>query len=95
MTRILLRDPDLLILDEASSRLDPATERTLHRVFARMLTGRTGVIIAHRIETLHLADDILVLDKGRIVEYGPRITLEADPASRFARLTATAEGVLA
>lgn len=93
--RILLRDPDLLILDEASSRLDPATERTLHRVFARMLTGRTGVIIAHRIETLHLADDILVLDKGRIVEYGPRITLEADPASRFARLTATAEGVLA
>jgi ABC-type multidrug transport system fused ATPase/permease subunit len=93
--RILLRDPDVIVLDEASSRLDPASEQQLHRAFARMLQGRTGVIIAHRIETLHLADHILVLEQGRVVEYGPRIALEADESSRFSRLMATAEGALA
>ncbi|HWV23948.1 MAG TPA: ABC transporter ATP-binding protein [Thermomicrobiales bacterium] len=93
--RILLRDPDLIILDEASSRLDPATEQNLHRVFARLLDGRTGVVIAHRIDTLHLADDILVLEQGRVVECGPRAKLESDPASRFSHLVTTAEGALA
>jgi ABC-type multidrug transport system fused ATPase/permease subunit len=92
--RVLLREPDIIVLDEASSRLDPATEWTLHQAFARMLAGRTGVVIAHRIETLHLADDILVLEHGQVVEYGERAALEADPASRFARLLATAEGAL-
>jgi ABC-type multidrug transport system fused ATPase/permease subunit len=93
--RLLLRDPDVIVLDEASSRLDPASERQLHRAFARMLEGRTGVMIAHRIETLGLADDILVLDYGRVVEYGPRTELAANPESRFSRLLATAEGDLA
>lgn len=92
--RVLLREPDIIVLDEASSRLDPATEWTLHRVFARMLEGRTGVIIAHRVETLHLADDILVMERGEVVEHGPRAALEVDPASRFARLLETAEGAL-
>ena len=91
---MLLREPDIVVLDEASSRLDPATEWTLHGVFARMLAGRTGVIIAHRVETLRLADDILVLEHGAVVEHGPRAALEANPASRFARLLETAEGVL-
>lgn len=93
--RILLGDPAVIVLDEASSRLDPATEQQLHRAFARMLEGRTGVIIAHRIETLHLADHILVLDRGHVVEYGPRIALEANDSSRFSHLLATAEGALA
>jgi ABC-type multidrug transport system fused ATPase/permease subunit len=93
--RLLLRNPDVIVLDEASSRLDPASERQLHRVFARMLEGRTGVMIAHRIDTLSLADDILVLDHGRMVENGPRDVLVADPDSRFSRLLATAEGDLA
>jgi ATP-binding cassette, subfamily B, bacterial len=93
--RLLLRDPDVIVLDEASSRLDPASERQLHRVFARMLEGRTGVMIAHRIDTLDLADDILVLEHGRVVEYGPRAELAGDPSSRFSRLLATAEGELA
>ena len=93
--RILIRDPDIIILDEASSRLDPATEQQFHLAFARMLAGRTGVIIAHRVDTLHLADHILVLDRGQVAEYGPRSTLEADPTSRFSRLLATAEGALA
>jgi ATP-binding cassette, subfamily B, bacterial len=93
--RILLRDPAIVVLDEASARLDPATERHLHDAFARMLEGRTGVMIAHRVDTLHLADHILVLEHGRVVEHGERDDLEADPGSRFSRLLATAEGALA
>jgi ABC-type multidrug transport system fused ATPase/permease subunit len=84
--RILLRDPDIVILDEASSRLDPASERMLHRAFAVLLDGRTALIVAHRLATLALADDILVLADGRVVEHGPRERLAADPASRYADL---------
>ncbi len=84
--RILLRDPDIVILDEASSRLDPATERLVHRALGRLLEGRTGIIVAHRLSTLSYADDILVLEEGRVVEHGPRADLSADPTSRFARL---------
>ncbi|MBC8076514.1 MAG: ABC transporter ATP-binding protein [Chloroflexales bacterium] len=84
--RLFLKDPGLVILDEASSRLDPATERLLERAVGRLLLGRTGVIIAHRLETVQRADEILILDGGRIVEYGPRAALAADPSSRLAAL---------
>jgi ABC-type multidrug transport system fused ATPase/permease subunit len=88
--RVLLRDPDIVILDEASSRLDPATERLVHRALGRLLEGRTGIVVAHRLETLALADNILVLEDGRVVEHGPRLGLAADPGSRFAGLLRTA-----
>jgi len=88
--RILLSDPDIVILDEASSRLDPATERLVHRALGRLLEGRTGIIVAHRLATVAYADDILVLEDGRVVEHGPRDELASDPASRFARLLQTA-----
>ncbi len=84
--RIFLRDPDVVILDEASSRLDPATERLVHTALGRLLHGRTGVIVAHRLTTMAYADDILVLEDGRVLEYGPRLGLAADPTSRFAGL---------
>ncbi|HVB60162.1 MAG TPA: ABC transporter ATP-binding protein [Ktedonobacteraceae bacterium] len=84
--RILLRDPDLVILDEPSSRLDPATDRLVHTALARLLAGRTGIIVAHRLATLAYADDILVLEDGQVREYGPRLALAADPTSRFAEL---------
>jgi ATP-binding cassette, subfamily B, bacterial len=84
--RIFLRDPDLVILDEASSRLDPATERLVHTALGRLLEGRTGIIVAHRPATIAHADDILVLEDGRVREHGPRRALAADPASRFAGL---------
>ncbi len=84
--RVLLRDPDLVILDEPSSRLDPATDRLVHSALGRLLTGRTGIIVAHRLATLAYADDILVLEDGQVREYGPRLALAADPASRFAEL---------
>lgn len=84
--RIFLRDPDVVILDEASSRLDPATERLVHTAVGRLLQGRTGIIVAHRLSTVALVDDILVLDDGRVREHGPRRALAADPASHFAAL---------
>jgi ATP-binding cassette subfamily B protein/ATP-binding cassette subfamily C protein len=84
--RIFLRDPDVVILDEASSRLDPATERLVHTALGRLLEGRTGIIVAHRLSTIAYADDILVLEDGRVREYGPRQALAADPASHFAGL---------
>ncbi|MGZ6361554.1 MAG: ABC transporter ATP-binding protein [Ktedonobacterales bacterium] len=84
--RIFLRDPDVVILDEASSRLDPATERLVHTALGRLLEGRTGIIVAHRLDTIAYADDILVLEDGQVREQGPRLALAADPASRFAEL---------
>ncbi len=84
--RILLRDPDLVILDEPSSRLDPATDRMVQMALSRLLEGRTGIIVAHRLATLAYADDILVLENGQVREYGPRLALEASATSRFAAL---------
>jgi ATP-binding cassette, subfamily B, bacterial len=84
--RIFLRDPDVVILDEASSRLDPATEQLVHTALGRLLDGRTGIIVAHRLTTVAYADDILILDDGQVREYGPRRALAADPTSHFAGL---------
>ena len=84
--RVLLRDPDIVILDEASARLDPATEQLLHDALGRLLAGRTGLIVAHRLDTLAFADDIAVITDGELCEHGPRAALAADPDSRFAAL---------
>jgi ABC-type multidrug transport system fused ATPase/permease subunit len=95
-TRVFLKDPGLVILDEASSRLDPATERLLERAIDRLFQNRTGIVIAHRLGTVQRADDILILDNGHIAEHGPRAALAANPESRFAHLLRTGlEEVLA
>jgi ABC-type multidrug transport system fused ATPase/permease subunit len=88
-TRVLLKEPGLVILDEASSRLDPATERRIERAVGRLLEGRTGIIIAHKLATVQRVDEIMVLEAGRIVEHGPRAALAADRDSRFAGLLRT------
>jgi ATP-binding cassette subfamily B protein len=88
-TRVFLRDPGLVILDEASSRLDPATEHLIERAVDRLLADRTGIIIAHRLATVMRADNILILEEGRIREYGEREALRRDPGSRFAELLRT------
>jgi ATP-binding cassette, subfamily B, bacterial len=88
-TRVFLRDPGLVILDEASSRLDPLTERLMERAVDRLFEGRTAVIVAHRLATVHRASKIMILEGGRIVEFGDRLALAADPASRFAQLLRT------
>jgi ATP-binding cassette subfamily B protein/ATP-binding cassette subfamily C protein len=84
--RVFLKDPGLVILDEASSRLDPMTEAFIDRAVGRLMQGRTGLIIAHRLATVQRVDSILILDGGHILEYGKREALLATPTSRFARL---------
>ena len=88
-SRVFLKDPGLVILDEASSRLDPATERRMEAAIDQLLAGRTAIIVAHRLQTVQRADDILILEAGRVVEYGPRISLAADSRSRFYNLLQT------
>lgn len=83
LTRVFLQDPGLVILDEASSRLDPATEQLLERAIDRLLKGRTAIIIAHRLATVNRADHILILEEGAACEFGDRLTLLRDPSSRF------------
>ena len=87
--RVFLRDPGLIVLDEASSRLDPATEARLDRSMQRLLQGRTAIIIAHRLGTVQRADRILILEAGQQVEYGERLQLAADRLSHFAHLLRT------
>ena len=83
---MFLKDPGLVVLDEPSSRLDPATERLLEHAVTRLLDGRTGVVIAHRLATVERADRILILEDGRVLEHGLRSALARTPESRFARL---------
>lgn len=87
--RAFLADPSVVILDEASSRLDPATEVVLEAAVDTLLRGRTGIVIAHRLATLQRCDTICVLDHGRVVELGPREALAADETSRFGALLRT------
>ena len=87
--RVFLKDPGLVILDEPSSRLDPATEQNINFAVERLLQNRTGIIIAHRLETVERVDNILILDDGQVGEYGLRADLVADPNSRFSRLLNT------
>ncbi|MGH9114090.1 MAG: ABC transporter ATP-binding protein, partial [Acidimicrobiales bacterium] len=89
--RAFLADPDVVVLDEASSRLDPLTEARIADATRSLLAGRTALIIAHRLDTLADVDDIAVLEEGRLVEHGARAGLAARPASRYARLLRTAE----
>lgn len=95
-TRIFLKDPGLVILDEASSRLDPATEHLIERAVDRLVQNRTAIIIAHRLGTVQRADEIMILENGHIREYGARAELASDPDSRFYSLLQTGmEEVLA
>jgi ATP-binding cassette, subfamily B, bacterial len=94
--RAFIKDPGLVILDEASSRLDPITEALMERAVDRLFAGRTGILIAHRLKTVQRADELLILENGRVVEAGPRQDLASDRNSRFYALLQTGmEEVLA
>ena len=84
--RAFLRDPGLLVLDEASSRIDPVTAELVERALDRLLEGRTAIVIAHRLRSVTRAGTVVVVDQGRIVESGARDALAADETSRFAAL---------
>jgi ATP-binding cassette, subfamily B, bacterial len=90
--RVFLQDPRVVILDEPSSRLDPSTESLIGTATERLFAGRTAVIVAHRLETVRAVDAIMVVERGRVVEHGPRIDLEADSQSRYHRLLRTGVG---
>jgi ATP-binding cassette subfamily B protein len=94
--RVFLTNPGLVILDEASSRLDPLTEYRLEQAISKLLSDRSCIIIAHRLTTVQRADRIVILEQGRIVESGPRLKLASDPGSRFSQMLAAGlEEVLA
>jgi len=84
--RIFLKNPAIVILDEASSRLDPATEQLIEKAVDKLIAGRTALIIAHRLKTVERADKIMILQDGRVIEFGDRKTLALDPHSRFSQL---------
>ena len=81
--------PDWMACPASSTTRATATEGLLERAIDRLLAGRTGIVIAHRLRTVQRADDILILEGGRVVEHGPRAALAADPGSRFYRLLQT------
>lgn len=88
VARAFLRDPAVVVLDEAAARLDPATERDVEHALKALLAGRTGVVIAHRLRSVEKVDDILILERGSMAEYGPRQALLDDPGSRLNELLA-------
>ena len=87
--RVFLKDPQIVILDEPSSRLDPATEQRIDSAVQRLLKGRTSIIIAHRLGTVQQVDEIMVLADGEIQEHDDRKRLIQDPHSVFSQLLKT------
>ena len=90
--RVFLRDPRVVVLDEASSRIDPGTERLIEQAVDRLVEGRTVIVIAHRLSTLDRCDEVMVLEQGRIVEHGQRERLAAAPGSRFHQMLTVDDG---
>ena len=88
-TRVFLKEPGLIILDEASSRLDPATEQLIERAIDRLLENRTGIIVAHRLGTVARADQIMILENGRVIEHDDNRKLSQNPNSNYYKLLQT------
>ena len=94
VARVALRDPAVLVMDEATAFMDPATEATLQRDLAALLQDRTAIVIAHRLATVEAADRILVLQRGRLIEQGNHRQLRA-AGGLYARLADLQERGLA
>ncbi|MBC9955871.1 ABC transporter ATP-binding protein [Yimella sp. cx-51] len=88
--RLLIRDVHVVVLDEATARMDPLTEARVVAASDRLLRGRTGILVAHRLSTIERADLVAVLDKGQVVQFGPRDTL-AQQDGRFRELLSAAD----
>src|SRR5687768_4822477 len=78
IARLLLKAPGIVVLDEATAHLDSESEAAVQRALSTALTGRTALVIAHRLSTVRDADQILVLDRGRIVQRGTHESLIAE-----------------
>lgn len=92
LTRILLRNPSLLIMDEATANIDESYERIIHTAVEKIMEGRTCLIIAHRLDTLKQCDRIFVFDQGKLVEQGPHNVLMQNQG-HFYRLQTSSEHV--
>ena len=92
IARTILRNPPVLVLDEATSSLDTQTEQLVQEALERLSEGRTTIAIAHRLSTVRDADQIVVLDRGRVVEVGTYDELLAR-GGRFATLAARGDGL--
>ena len=91
LARVILEDPRILILDEATAHLDSESEALIQEALERVMVGRTSLVIAHRLSTIQAADRILVLDRGRLVEQGTHeVLLETD--GLYARMYRTQFG---
>ena len=77
VARVAIRNPNILVIDEATAFKDPSTEATLQRDLDRLLERRTALVIAHRLATVESADRILVLRRGRLIEEGTHQSLRA------------------
>jgi ABC-type multidrug transport system fused ATPase/permease subunit len=88
LARAYVADPDLLVLDEATSAVDPATEVRLRRALDAVTHGRTTVAIAHRLSTAQAADEVIVFDRGKVVQRGSHADLVAEQGSVYAHLHA-------
>jgi len=93
--RLLVRDVQVVVLDEATARMDPVTEAHVVRAAERLLAGRTGLLVAHRLSTTERAEYVAVLDDGRIVQQGPRARLAREPGAFRALLEAADDVALA
>ncbi len=89
LLRAQLADPDLLVLDEATSAVDPALEMRIGRALQRLMRGRTSVTIAHRLSTAENADEVVVVDRGRVVQRGPHAELVGQEDGVYAGLHAS------
>ena len=94
VARVAMRNPSVLVMDEATAFMDPSTEATLQRDLDTLLSGRTAIVIAHRLATVEAADRILVLQRGRLVEQGSHQQLRA-AGGLYARLAELQERGLA
>jgi len=88
LARVILKDPRILVLDEATSHLDSESEALIQDALKRVMAGRTSIVIAHRLSTILAADQILVMDRGRIVEHGTHSSL-LDEGGLYAHLYET------
>ena len=89
LLRARLADPDVLVLDEATSAVDPALEMRIGRALERLMAGRTSITIAHRLSTAESADEVIVFDRGCVVQRGAHAELAAQEGTVYARLHAS------